>query len=947
MVATRSSSRSANASQQKAAMPKEDTSVKIKGSKRSKAAKPSLSSQKIKKKTVTRRRNRLSVEGDPEVEINEDAQDVRSLSKNPNGDEPVPVKRPRKSQKMDDEQEEEKQSLKNQDEWDGKTEAPNESVPKLEIKTKEEEDTDQWEDFGNTSEEEAAENNLQAGKKKQNKKGKKTLKAKVQKPKEKESVLRRSNRKVIRKELATKIQGLEGSSSSSSADSESDESAGVGNWEPKANPRRKTMLPMTVMRALKLCAQKNLKGLKVHGNLVEILRASKGSPKTSVGSTRANASKPPKPWQRTEQPVVEGDIVVPPRALRRGERKMLKFRIFAASLALGRNYEMTLEEGCKIVEEMNAQSAANQKAVSSALGLPQDIPEEDKSSSEDEWEEMVPVDIDESNAKDVQVTLKEKGEKDWWAIYLRQEVNKCVRENWENAHKVNILCYIGHLQYLRKVALEENLVPSLMLTTIPSGYQSLVGEPLSIENARRMTKWYHSAFKPSGAPIKYEAGTCRFDATARLSEMVSQQVFENDADRAVNVIKQITKMKEGCGTSSNPPSEKQKSKESTKEKIRQLPITEECLIDLGVDPLRATVDEPNSIEENLTKPVIYVFAIDNEGGVRDVTARYASDFLRPEFRRSRTEQKWIVDTLKKRIIRANRERSEQEDLHMRQELVNKPLPTTLSEYKNHPLYVLEKDLLKFEGIYPKPEDQKPLGEVRGHKVYPRSTVYTLQSDKNWIKMARSVKEGEKPYKVVKARANPRIPAEEREQRYLDVFGYWQTEPFRPPKVVDGRIPCNEFGNVYMYQPSMCPIGAVHLRLPGLPSIARRLGGLECVPAVVGWEFNSCSNFPIIEGACVLEKDAPLFVNEWKRLEATREERENKKREERVLGNWRKLIRGILRLHYVKSKFGATKEKAKSKKKKESVADKEENDVVIDRTVMAPRQVFTHDDLMKL
>ncbi|EYC19708.1 hypothetical protein Y032_0023g674 [Ancylostoma ceylanicum] len=126
---------------------------------------------------------------------------------------------------------------------------------------------------------------------------------------------------------------------------------------------------------------------------------------------------------------------------------------------------MTLEEGCKVVEEMNAQSIANQKAVSSALGLPQDTAEEDKSSSEDEWEEMVPVDIDESNAKDVQVTLKEKGEKDWWAIYLRQEVNKCVRENWENAHKVNILCYIGHLQYLRKVALEENLVPSLMLTT--------------------------------------------------------------------------------------------------------------------------------------------------------------------------------------------------------------------------------------------------------------------------------------------------------------------------------------------------------------------------------------------------------------------------------------------------------------------------------------------------
>ncbi|VDM71003.1 unnamed protein product, partial [Strongylus vulgaris] len=201
-----------------------------------------------------------------------------------------------------------------------------------------------------------------------------------------------------------------------------------------------------------------------------------------------------------------------------------------------------------------------------------------------------------------------------------------------------------------------------------------------------------------------------------------------------------------------------------------------------VDPLRASVDEPNSIEENLTKPVSYVFAIDSEGGVRDVTARYASDFLRPEFRRLRTAQQWIAKTLRKKMIRANREKSELEDFHMRQELISKPLPTTLSEFKNHPLYVLEKDLLKFEGIYPRPEDQKPLGEIRGHKVYPRTTVYTLQSANNWIKLARSVKEGEKAYKVVKARPNIRVPVEEREQRYLDVFGYWQTEPYRCPKV---------------------------------------------------------------------------------------------------------------------------------------------------------------------
>lgn len=57
-----------------------------------------------------------------------------------------------------------------------------------------------------------------------------------------------------------------------------------------------------------------------------VLSASTGSPKALTGASRCSVSKPLKPWQRTDQPVVEGDIVVPPRALRRGEREMLRFR---------------------------------------------------------------------------------------------------------------------------------------------------------------------------------------------------------------------------------------------------------------------------------------------------------------------------------------------------------------------------------------------------------------------------------------------------------------------------------------------------------------------------------------------------------------------------------------------------------------------------------------------
>ncbi|EYC19707.1 hypothetical protein Y032_0023g674 [Ancylostoma ceylanicum] len=233
MVATRSSTRSANSSQpKKTSVLEKGTSVKTKGSRRSTAVKPPPSSRKVGKKAVTRRKPRLSVEDDPEAAVNENLLEDHCLHKNPSSDEPVPLKKPRKSEKLKDEQEEEKQSVE-KDECVDDTEASND-VAKSDVKVKNGEDSDQWEDFGNTSEEDEAKSNLHSGKKKQSKKGRKTTKDKVQGLKKQEPALRRSGRKVIRKEPPTKIEGIEGSSSSSdSVDSESDDSADVGRSEPE------------------------------------------------------------------------------------------------------------------------------------------------------------------------------------------------------------------------------------------------------------------------------------------------------------------------------------------------------------------------------------------------------------------------------------------------------------------------------------------------------------------------------------------------------------------------------------------------------------------------------------------------------------------------------------------------------------------------------------------
>jgi xeroderma pigmentosum group C-complementing protein len=213
--------------------------------------------------------------------------------------------------------------------------------------------------------------------------------------------------------------------------------------------------------------------------------------------------------------------------------------------------------------------------------------------------------------------------------------------------------------------------------------------------------------------------------------------------------------------------------------------------------------------------------------------------------------------------------------------------------------VIEKDLLKFEALYP--ADIKPIGKIRNHDIYPRTAVAITKADMGWIREARSVKEGETPYKVVKAMPKLSIPKAERVQLYMDTFGFWQTVPYIRPKVIDGKIERNEFGNVYMYHPQMVPEGCVHLKQKGVLAMARSLN-LEAVPAVVGWEFTGGRNHPTVDGCVVLEKDAETLskaCTEWLEI---RTYKKAKKAEDRALQLWRRFVKGKFLLQKMKKRF---------------------------------------------
>ncbi|EGT56146.1 hypothetical protein CAEBREN_14504 [Caenorhabditis brenneri] len=546
-----------------------------------------------------------------------------------------------------------------------------------------------------------------------------------------------------------------------------------------------------------------------------------------------------------------------------------------------------------------------------------------------------------------------------------QEVNEKIREKWENTHKVHLLCYLAHLKLVVKTALDESLVPSLMMSQLPNDYLKYVGEMIPIDVMKSMVKWFADAFRPlngfvSVAAIEQdlmEGHEARYPETSRLTALVDGKCFETDLDRATLLFcllrgmeltarivvnartiqrkwdknqqkelqDEMNKFRELSRSRSTTPKNEQEPTTSandsevkeaaTKKGAKKTKKNEErnYWVEywqprekrwICIDPLHRTVDEPLTIHKDSANPISYVFAIDNKQGICEVSQRYAMDCVKQEFRRRRTDPKWIAYTLSLSPFAANLERKKWEAMQMREDLIKRPLPTIMSEYKNHPLYVLEKDLLKFEAIYPPPETQKPLGQIRGHNIYPRSCVFTLQGENDWLKLARSVIIGEEPYKVVKACPDPRVPVEDRVDQFLNVFGFWQTETYRRPPLKEGKIPHNDYGNVYMFHESMCPLECKYLKLPGLVQLSRKLDK-QCVPAVVGWAFDGGRTQPVIEGAIVLEKDAPAFINAWEKQEAGRAEKEEKARVDRIHENWRKLIKGALSLASVK-KFGAEK-----------------------------------------
>lgn len=75
-------------------------------------------------------------------------------------------------------------------------------------------------------------------------------------------------------------------------------------------------------------------------------------------------------------------------------------------------------------------------------------------------------------------------------------------------------------------------------------------------------------------------------------------------------------------------------------------------------------------------------------------------------------------------------------------------------------------------------------------------------------------------------------------------------------------------------------------------VARKLG-IDCSPAVTGFNFGCRGALPAFEGFVVCEEFEDTLREAWEQEQIEAAKRAKEKRDKRVWGNWRKLIRGLM------------------------------------------------------
>lgn len=252
-------------------------------------------------------------------------------------------------------------------------------------------------------------------------------------------------------------------------------------------------------------------------------------------------------------------------------------------------------------------------------------------------------------------------------------------------------------------------------------------------------------------------------------------------------------------------------------------------------------------------------------------------------------------------------RNSLEDMELETRALTEPLPTNQQAYKNHQLYAIEKWLTKDQVLHPK---GPIVGFCSGHPVYPRTCVQTLKTRERWLREGLQVKINEHPVKELKRSSKVHKVQDPESDNYvggnskrtLELYGKWQLEPLDLPHAVNGIVPKNDHGNVEVWSEKCLPPGTVHLRLPRVFYVAKRLE-IDYAPAMVGFEFKNGQSYPVFDGIVVCAEFRDAIVEAYAEEEERREAVEKKRNEMQAISRWYQLLSSIVTRQRLENLYG--------------------------------------------
>ncbi|KAJ5662092.1 uncharacterized protein N7477_009708 [Penicillium maclennaniae] len=361
---------------------------------------------------------------------------------------------------------------------------------------------------------------------------------------------------------------------------------------------------------------------------------------------------------------------------------------------------------------------------------------------------------------------------------------------------------------------------------------------------------------------------------------------------------------------------------------------------LPIDPIvTKSLAKPSKFEPPASDPynsMSYVVAFEDDASARDVTRRYTKAFnaktrkLRVES--TRNGEKWWHTALQAYEKPFLEDRDELEISELTSKSAAEPMPRNIQDFKDHPVYALERHLHRNEVIFPK----RVIGHVGLSKttsksdnldpVYRRSDVHVVRSADKWYRLGRDVKVGEHPLKHVRAtRPKSGIDSddEDNEPEQTALYAEYQTEIYQPPPVVQGRIPKNAYGNLDIYVPSMVPPGGVHVRKPEAARAARILG-IDYADAVTGFDFKGRRGTAVIEGIVIACEYKEALEEVMRGMADERHRAALEARSAEALRVWRLFLVKLRIAERVKEYIGSDEERYDASTSETSVNDLEES-----------------------